>query len=50
MERGLKKLEIRGQIETIKTTALLILAKNTEKSPRDLGKLAISQIQRKNIS
>ena len=37
--KGLEDLEIRGRVETILTTTLL----NTERSPRDLWKIAPTQ-------
>ena len=41
--KGLEDLEIRGREETIQTTALLRTAENTEKSPGDLRRLAVTQ-------
>ena len=38
---GLKDLEIRGRVETIKTTALLL----STRSPEDLRRLAVTQVQ-----
>ena len=38
----MEHLEIRGQVELIQTTVLLWLAKNTEKSPEDLRRLAVT--------
>ncbi len=37
--KGLEDLEVGGRVETIQTTALL----NTEKSPGDLRRLAVTQ-------
>ena len=37
--KGLEDLEVSGRVETIQTTALL----NTEKSPGDLRRLAVTQ-------
>ena len=39
----LEDMEIRGQEETIQTTALLRSARNTKKSPGDLRRLAVTQ-------
>ena len=36
-------LEIRGRVETIQTYSIVEHGKNTEKSPGDLKRLAISQ-------
>ena len=36
-------LEIRGRVENTQTTALLKSAKNTEKNPGDLRRLAVTQ-------
>ena len=46
--KGLEDLEVDGRVETIQTTALLRMAKNTEKSPGDLRRLAITQTPVKN--
>ena len=39
--QGLEDLEIRGPVETIKT--IIEIVQNTEKSPGDLRKLAVTQ-------
>ena len=43
--KGLEDLEVKGRVETIQTKALLGTAKNTEKSPGDLRRLAATQTQ-----
>ena len=43
----LEDLKIRGRVATTRVTALLRLAKNTEKSPGDLRRLAVAQTQMK---
>ena len=43
LKMGLEKFEIRGQGKTIQTKALQSSARNTEKSPRDLRGLAVTQ-------
>ena len=48
--QGLGDLEIRVRVETIQTTALLEIGQNTEKSPGDLWRLAVTQTLVKNIS
>ena len=50
LAQGLEDLETRGRVETIQTTALLGSAKNSEKSPGDLRRLAITQTPVKNTS
>ena len=45
---GLEDLEVGGRVETIQTTALLRTAKNTETSPGDLRRLAVTQTPVKN--
>ena len=42
LETGLEQLEIGGRIETIQNTAVEI-GQNTEKNPRDLRRLAVTQ-------
>ena len=41
--KGLKDLEISGQMETIQTTAFLKIDQNTGESPGDLKALAVTQ-------
>ena len=41
LEKGLEELEIGGRIQTINTT---VFVENTEKSPGDLRRLAVTQI------
>ena len=41
--KGLEDLEVVGRVETIQTTALLINGQNTEKSPGDLRRMAVTQ-------
>ena len=41
--KGLEDLEVGGRVETIQTTALLGNGLNTEKSPGDLRRLAVTQ-------
>ena len=48
--QGLEDLEIRGRVETIKTIPLLRSARNTEKSPEDLRRLAVTQTPVKKLS
>ena len=43
-------LEVDGRVETIQTTALLKTGQNTEKSPGDLRRLAVTQSPVKTIS
>ena len=40
--KGLEDLEVGGRVEAIQTTALLKNSKNTEKSPGDLRRLAVT--------
>ena len=40
---GLEDVEIRGRVETIQTTAFIKIGQNTEKSPGDLRRLAVTQ-------
>ena len=46
--KRLEDLEIRGRVETIQTTAFVVISQNTEKSPGDLRRLSITQIPVKN--
>ena len=41
--KWLEDLEIRRQVETIQISAILNFCKNTEKSPGDLKRLAVTQ-------
>ena len=41
--KGLEDLEVGARAESIQTTALLINGQNTEKSPADLIRLAVTQ-------
>ena len=41
--KGLEDLEVGGRVETIQTTALFENGQNTEKSPGDLRRLAVTQ-------
>ena len=41
--KGLRDLEIRGQVETIQTKNIIKIGQNTEKSPGDLKRLAVTQ-------
>ena len=41
--KGLEDLEVGGRVDTIQTTALLKNGQNTEKSPGDLRRLAVTQ-------
>ena len=41
--KGLEDLEVRGRVESIKTTALLRTGQKTEKRTGDLWRLAITQ-------
>ena len=41
--RRLEVLDIREQVETIQTTDIVVVAQNTEKSPGDLRRLAVTQ-------
>ena len=43
--KALEDLEVGEGVETIQTTALLKTARNTEKSPGDLRRLAVTQTQ-----
>ena len=43
LSKGLENLEIRGRVETIKTTTLLKVDQNTEKSPEYLSRLTVTQ-------
>ena len=40
---GLEDLKIRGQVETIPSYCVIEISKNTEKSPGDLMRLAVTQ-------
>ena len=40
--RGLEELKIEGRAETIQTTDFVKIGWNSEKSPGDLGRLALS--------
>ena len=46
LEQGLGDLEIRGRVETILT--IIEIGQNTEKSPGDLIRLAVTQTPEKN--
>ena len=46
--KGLEDFEVDGRVETIQTTTLLRNGQNTEKSPRDLRRLAVTQTPVKN--
>ena len=41
--KGLEDSEVGDQVETTQTTALLKTVRNTEKSPGDLRRLAVTQ-------
>ena len=41
--KRLEDLEIRGQVETIQITAIIEISQNTEKSPGDLRRFAVTQ-------
>ena len=41
--KGLEDLEVEGQVETIQSSALVENGQNTEKSPGDLRRLAVTQ-------
>ena len=40
--KGLEDLEIAGRVETVQTT-IIVIGQNTEKSPGDLKRLAVTQ-------
>ena len=46
--QGLEDMEKRGRVEIIQTTALLRSRRNTEKSPGNLRRLAVTQTPEKN--
>ena len=46
--KGLEDLKIRGQVETIQTKALLRSGQNTEKSPGDWKRIAVTQTLMRN--
>ena len=48
--KGLEDLEVSGRVETIQTTALSENGQNTEISPGDLRRLAVTQNPVKTIS
>ena len=41
--QGLEDLKIRGRVETIQTKSIIEIGQNTEKSPGDLRRLAVTQ-------
>ena len=41
--KELEDLEIKGQVETIQTLSITRISQNTEKSPGDLRRLAVTQ-------
>ena len=43
LSKGLEDSEVGGRVETIQTTELLRTAKDTEKSPGDLRRLAVTR-------
>ena len=48
LQKGLEDLEVGGRVETIQTITLLENGQNTEKSPGDLRRLAVTQTPVKN--
>ena len=45
---GLDNLEITGRVETVKKYGMIEIGQNTEKSPGDLRRLAVTQTPVKN--